>query len=503
MAKPVRIPLAGPYTTRISAVNASDSSSGYVGIGIVGLMIVGKASDSSTKDAKYVNCFGVTVPDPLTGSKKVYCTKRPGWDTANTPASGNAGSAIYIWTGSASGTDVISAFGPTNSTIYNATTSLGTITGVARAINETFVSSTATLLVASGDSTGWYYDTGVGTMTKITDVDFPGNAGKTTVGGFAVIDGFACIGCTDGTVWSSDLNTVTGWTSTAFDTANSYADKGVALIRHQNLLMMFGTESIQFYKNAKLSPFPFAPVPGMTVKIGAISADAITSISDTQFWAGSAPEGGISVFMYDTGISRISTPEIDSILILAGATNITLTSLRFYGRSFVIVRAAAQTLVYCVEEKMWHEWTSTTPLWYKCVGISLGGTMANYAITNKNTSGKVYVMNPAALVFTDDGTTYTARVQRPKLDFGSVKRKFWDNVDVVGDVEDSASDLTISASDDDYDTYTVLGTVDLSTQRPRLTRLGSARRRAWVLTHSANTPMRLEALELTVRQGTS
>ena len=503
MTRTIRLPLAGPYTTRISSVNAADTSSGYVGIGIVGLMIVGKTSDSSTKDAKYVNCFGMTVPDPLTGSKKVYCAKRPGWGTANTPATGNAGSTIYIWTGSGSGTDVISAFGATNSTIYNGTSSLGAITGVARSINETFVSTTATLLVASSDSTGWYYDTGVGTMTKITDADFPGNAGKTTVGGFAVIDGFAVIACTDGTVWSSDLNAVTGWTSTAFDTANSYADKGVALIRHQNMLMMFGTESIQFYRNAGLSPFPFAPVPSQTIKIGAISADAIASISDTHFWCGSTPQGGLSVFMHEANISRISTPEIDSILILAGATNISLTTIRFYGRSFVIVRAAAQTLVYCVEEKMWHEWTSTTPLWYKCAGISLGGTMANYAITNKNTSGKVYVMSPAALVFTDDATTYTARVQLPKLDFGSTKRKFYDDLVVVADVETSTSELTISYSDDDYQTYTTHGDVDISMQRPRRTRLGSSRRRAWVLTHAANTPMRLEALELTLRQGST
>lgn len=496
-----RVPLFGPYTNRISSTNAQDTSSGYVGIGIVGLMVVGQPASSSTKDAKYVNCFGMTVTDTVGGSRKLYTVKRPGFATANTPASGNIGTAIFVWTGSASGTDVISAFGSTNSTVYNGTTSLGAITGKARAINETFVGTTATLLVASTDSTGWYYDTGVGVMTKISDADFPGNAGYTTVGGFAVMDGYSCIMDTTGKLWASDLNSVTSWSSTSYDSANSYSDKGVGCVRHRNFIMCFGTESIEFFYNAGLSPFPFAKSTAQTVKVGAIAAKAITQIADTTFWCGSTPQGGISVFQYDGGLSRISTPEIDTNLILAGASNISMTSLRIYGRSMVLVKAGASTYVYVIEEKSWHEWTSQTHLWVNCVGVSLGGTMVNYAVSDVSTSGKVYVMNPAALVFTDDGTTYTARVQLPKLDFGNMNRKFYSSVEVIGDMESTSSTLSISYSDDDYQNYTVAGTVDLSSERMYLHRLGSSRRRGWVLTHSDNTPMRLEALEVDVRPG--
>lgn len=498
-----RIPLAGPYTSRISSVNASDGTSGYVGVGIVGLMVVGKTSSATSKDARYINAFCHTVSDPVTGSKRVYAVKRPGFATSITPASGNVGNAIYVWTGKGTGTDVISSFGSTNSTVYNGTSSLGAITGVCTGITETFVSATPTLTVTSTDNTGWYYDTGVGVMTKITDVDFPGNAGLTLAGTFAHIDGFACVMTTDGKVWASDLNTVTGWTATSFGSANSYPDKGVALVRHRNYMMAFGSESIQFFYNAGLTPFPLANAANLTVKVGAVSATAITQISDTTFWCGSTPQGGLSVFQYDGGLSRISTPEIDSILVLAGASNVSLTSLRFYGMSFVLVQAGAQTLVYCVEERMWHQWNSTTTLWYKCAGVSNGGVMVNYAISKDSTSGKVYVMNQALLVFTDDGTTYSAIIQLPPQDFGTMRKKFWNEMEVVGDVETSTSPLTISYSDDDYQTYTVWGDVDLSAQRRRANRLGSARRRAWVFTHSANTPMRIEAMEGNAKVGTS
>ena len=121
--------------------------------------------------------------------------------------------------------------------------------------------------------------------------------------------------------------------------------------------------------------------------------------------------------------------------------------------------------------------------------------MVNYAVSNVSTSGKVYVMNHASLMFTDDGVAYTARIQTPREDEGTNKKKFYSYLDIVGDVETTSSTLTISKSDDDFQTYDVLGTVDLSSQQRRITRLGAARQRSWVFTHAANTPMRLQRAE--------
>jgi len=498
-AKLFRVPLISAYNSRVSAANASDSTSGYVGVGIVGLMIVGKTNQATTKDARYINCFAQTVPDPITGKKRIYCVKRPGFGTQSTPASGKKGYAILVWTGSSS--SVISAFN-NPSTIYSGTSSLGAITGKCTGITETFIGTTATLAVTSDDNTGWYYDSGVGTMTKITSGNFPGNiAGKTITGTFAHLDGFAIIGTTDGTVYASDLNSLTAWTANSSDSSSAYPDGGVAIVRHGQFILSFGTESIQFYYNAGLSPFPLAKANAKTVKVGAVSADAIAQISDTIFWAGSTPQGGLSIFTYDNVVQRISTPEIDAELILAGATNVTLTTIRFYGRSFVLVLAGPTTFAYCIEEKMWHEWNSTTPLWYKCAGLSLSGTMVNYAVSNVDTSGKVFLMNHASLVFTDNTAAYTARVQLPVMDLGTIRKKFWAQAEIIGDIEVSTSTITLAYSDDDFATYQTWGTLDLVNERRQAARLGSSRRRGWVLTHAAATPMRLEALEITAEIG--
>lgn len=481
------VPFTGQYNTRIAKSNAASATSGIVGIGIVGLFMVGTGAQASDKDERYINCF-------LTKEGgRDYIVKRPGFAALNTPGAGNVASALWVWAGSGAGTSVISAFGAANSTIYSGTSSLGTITGKANSISETTISGTATLTVPSNDSTGWYYDTGVGTMTKITDGDYPGNAGKTVVGGFAHIDGYACILTSDGYLYASDVNSVTSWTPNSRIAVQSYPGLGVGCVRFKQQIIAFKRDSFQVYVNRGQTPFPLIVQPEQTQKIGAVSADAIAEISDNIFFAGSTPQGGCSIFQYNGQLSRISTPEQDFQLVLAGPANISLTTLRVYGRSFVLVKANTTTYVYCIEDKRWHEWTSTTPLWYKCAGLSTGSQILTYSVSNIATGGKVYIIDPATLVFTDDTVTYTATAQSASDIYGTPNRKTFSDLTLIADQEPATSPLTISASDDDYQTWNVMGAVDLSLPYCKVTRLGSSRQRAWKFTHNANTAMRVQA----------
>jgi len=505
-SKSVRVPLAAPYNTRAAANNAAQTA-GIIGVGIVGIFIVGNPAATSTrKDGRMINCMSQTVSDTITGDRKIYCVKRPGWETNNTPASGNIGNAVHVWAGLSPGTKVMSCFGGTNSTLYDGTSSKGAITGKATAITETVIGANPTLAIPSTDNTAWYYDNGatVAVATKITDADFPGNASLTLAGSFSHIDGYACIMDTTGKLWASDLNSITSWTATSFGSANAFPDIGIGCIRYKQYIMAFCAGHTEFFYNAGQTPFPFQKSPTMTFKVGCISANALTQVADTVFWCGATPQGGLSIFSYDGSVQRVSQPEIDGILTVSGASNIQMTSMRFFGRSFVLCMAASRTFVYCIEEKAWHEWdTPSSVLWHRCSSVSTGSAMYNYAISNTSTSGKVYQINPTSLVFTDDGNAFSAVAQLLPMDFGTKKRKFWDSVEIICDIETAASATTISYYDDDYQTLQNWGNVDLSNSRPIARRLGASRRREWVITNAANTPMTIEALEIGARIGTS
>ena len=494
------VPLTGRQNTRISPSGTPGPSSGVVGIGVVGVMIVGLGGIASDKDERWINCF---LTD--NGGRKV-AMKRPGRAALNTPASGSIGSAIMIWTGAGAGTAVITAFGATNSTIYSGTSSLGAITGKARSIVEADIADTPTILVSSGDSTAWYYDAGatVAVMTNITDGQFPGNAGLTTAGGFAVIDGFHCIMTTNGRLYASDVNSVTAWTANNYTPVNSYPDQGVGAVRFKDQIMAFKKQSCQFFKNAGLSPFPLQNTANQTVKVGAVSSDAIATLADNVFWCGSTDKGGLSVFQYDGSFSRISTPEIDNQLNLVGPSNVSLTTERSYGRSWVRVSANATTYVYCLEDKIWHEDSTVSQLSYKCAGLSAGTQILTYSISNVSTSGKVFVINPAALTFLDNGVAFTASIQSANDDQDSPYSKDWTYLAAMADIEPSESLMNVYYSDDDYNTWTLAGTWDLSDDKQYLTALGtSPRQRAWKFTHASDAAFRISKFLGEVKIGTT
>src|SRR5260221_1847408 len=151
-SQPFRYTLGGSYNTRVSATNVLSSTSGIVGVGVIGIMVIGLAGATTTKDQRFVNCFAEKTLNPYTGKVTIYTVKRPGFAPSMTPQAGSIGTAILIWTGSAS--KIISAFGSINSTLYNSTTSLGTITGKSTGLTETFVAANvATPMACSSDST--------------------------------------------------------------------------------------------------------------------------------------------------------------------------------------------------------------------------------------------------------------------------------------------------------------------------------------------------------------
>lgn len=505
-----RIPLIGSYNTRVGATNALSSASGVVGVGLVGAMIVNGGTGQADKDQRFINCFPAVVRNPLSGKPTVYLMKRPGFASNATPQAGSIGNAILVWSGQGSGGKVMSAFGATNSSIYEGTTRLVTdnggdttiITGKATGITETSLSNTATLVISSSDNTAWYYQDS-GTVTKITDAQFPGNNSLTLAGTFAHLDGYAFIMATDGNIYHSDINSLTAWGG-LYIGANTYPDKGVACIRHRNRIIGFGPQSMEFFYNAgNTVGSPLSRIDNLAQQIGLVNADALVNWRDSLFWAGSSPQGGVAVYtMSDTAPQRISTAEIEQQLVLAGTSNISLSVVSYFGRMHLYVKASGSTFAYCVESQSWYEIVGAVPLWTKTSAVSVGSTIATYAVSNVSTSGKTFIVNPAAHVFRDNGEVYTATMRTSQIDLGTNKRKTWRELDIIGDVEESTSNLSVTWTDDDYNTYADARTVDLSSNLRQLKRLGNSRRRAFAFAHSANTPMRIEAMEIEADVGT-
>jgi Phage stabilisation protein len=495
----IRIPLVSPYNTRnLDLSNNSSTGNGLVGVGVVGVMVVG-ATGTSVKDKKFINCFAEMVLDRMTQVPKYYVTKRPGWASYVVPAAGQLGTAIKVWAVNVD--KVISAFGSTNSTVYDGVTSLGAITGKVIAFEETAISGTPYMVMSSTDNTAWY--TTGGAPTQITDVDFPGNAGRTITGGFVFVDGFAFIMDTGGRIYNSDLNSIVNWTAGSFQTANMYPDNGVGLARYKNMIVAFGKETVEFFYNSGQNPVgsPLDRYEQGFVHFGCLNQYAYTQLEDTVAWVSASDRSGLAVYMLD-GLQpkRISTPYIDTQLAFMGTDSIFVSSAKLVGKTFVTVAGTATTFVYVVEDDMWHEWTGPATLWHHITGTS-AGTRLLFSISRSDTGGKIFTIDPSNLTYQDNALPYTMTCQTTKFDGETMNFKFLYKLSMIADTTPTVNALTIVWSDDDYQTWSAGRTIDLNSNNPYIMNCGRFRRRAFKFVNSVNNPVRLEAMELQVKTG--
>lgn len=497
----VRLPLVGVHTTRtVDDSTSSAGGSGIVGLGVVGTMVVGRVA-TTDKDQRFVNVIFEKITNPITGVEKLYAIKRPGFAVESTPQAGSVGNAVKVWSSQGAGTKVISSFGSTNSTIYDATTSQGDITGVTLFLDEAIIGGTSYILIVSNDGTMWYLPDG-GVLTEITDAQFPGQAGKTITGRPVVIDGYLFIAATDGTIWNSDLNSISAWSATSFISAQMYPDQCVGLSRYKNQLVAFGKDTIEFFHiTPNATGSPLERTDNGFIRLGCASQKGYIQLEDTLAWISASDRGGCSIYILD-GFQpkRISTSTVDAQLALAGPDTVRLSACKFLGKTLIFAIANNLTFVHCLEDNIWTEWSSTSPLWSDLT-VASSGSWKIYGISTISTSGKVYTVNPQNFTYQDDGANYTWLIQTSKVDFDTYKRKFFSRMNIIGDVQSSTATVNIQWADDDYVTFSSSRSVDMSSNNPYLTQLGSARRRAFKLTNSSNGPLRIEAIELEFTEG--
>jgi len=96
--------------------------------------------------------------------------------------------------------------------------------------------------------------------------------------------------------------------------------------------------------------------------------------------------------------------------------------------------------------------------------------------------------------YQDNGVSIDVTGRTTIFDAGSVDRKAIGSAEIVGDKV--AATALLRWSDDDYATSNKYRKIDLAATRARIRRLGSFSRRSYEIRHTANTPFRVEALEI-------
>jgi hypothetical protein len=466
----------------------------------------------ASKDQLFANCYPEITSNPVSEKTSVELYKRPGYSKggalAGVDASDTVG-AIVSWTGNTNSTPpVVAAFvntGGTSTSIWDLVTDAkkgGDIANTTQctALTETSVGSTAYLVGNFIDSgTGaveqWVYDEG-GSWAQVTDSDFPAS---TLVGFPAHMDGYVFNMTSTGRIHNSDLNSVTAYTANNYITANAFPDKGVTVARMGRFIVGYGEKSIQFFENrGNPSGSPLAAVG--TIALGAARRTAsglqtVLQANGTVYWIGTNSEGAaIGVYRFSgQDPEKVSSPAIDKLLAQGGIAGFVGT-LYSHGMVHIVLRGTSGTWCFCAQTKTWWKLVLSSGEINAClgVGISSGAVTRTYLTTSANARAN----SLGSSTLQDDGSDYTLTVQTERLDLGTDKRKFWRKLRVIADTQSSASNLGVAWSDDDFANYTTARNIDMSTTQNWITALGSSRRRSWKFTNTANTPCRIQAIEI-------
>lgn len=249
------------------------------------------------------------------------------------------------------------------------------------------------------------YSTNV--LAKVTDGDLP------VSGSIDFIDGYFVVNESNtGKFFISALYDGTSWNPLDFATAESSPDRLTRPINFVGQLGLFGSITLEIWRNTGDSSFPFSRISGST-PIGCISPNTIISIDTSVYWVGNTTQGsGIVYKAQGFNPVRISTDAIERRL-QAEPSPETLFSWTYQkdGHAFLVITGGSleTSLVYDLATEQWHERAYLNMGGYEQHLGTCAINIFNKILVGSRLNGKIYELSPD--VYTDDG----AAIQRKRI----------------------------------------------------------------------------------------
>jgi hypothetical protein len=318
------------------------------------------------------------------------------------------------------------------------------------------------------------------------------------------IDGYIAL-AKNSDVYTCVVDEPSEWSSSDYLSAEIFPDAIKSLARQNNQIAVFGAHSTEFfYDAANASGSPFTRNDSTVLQMGIAAPYAIYQNERFLIFIAQSDAGGRAVWQVE-GFQpkRISDEFIDRCL----NAEVDITDARGYGirtmgHLFYVVNlpTSNRTFVYDVDEKLWHEWSDNNSGSHVVFGCNYGTDVnEGYPYVLHKSNGILYKMKPD--VYQDNAVNILVEIVTNRYDMDTIKRKFMSNARIVGDRYSAANTVSLSWTDDDYQTWSNVKSIVLNDDFPNFARLGCFRRRAFRIQHASNYPLRMESLEVTFQEG--
>jgi hypothetical protein len=450
-----------------------------------------------TKDSKMVNCYLEQSPDG-----GVNVVKRPGTTITQQLTAGTA-QGVFATGGVPWGivTDTIQQLA--GGTVSRA---LGTpVTAGLRmqCTDMNYLVSGPGISAIKSTKALWQFDINSLIVTRNVDADYP----ALTVTGVAYLDGTYYVMSPAGVIYGSDIENPMSWNALNFIATDRGLGLAVSIHRHLNYVLALCDFGLQFfYDAANATGSPLLPMPNSACTVGCATGDSVVSINDMTIFMSKNKQRGRSIScIAGLSVSVLSTPFVDKILNLDDLANVYAYGVKSDGHSFYVLTLLTSnlTLVCDLTTQEWTLWASGATganafngAFYVHAEGNSPSNLTQDLLLNR-TTGAVYSFLNAA--YTDAESAIAVLVRTPILDRGTIDPKRISRINLIGDTV--ASSVAVTYSRDDYTTFSSSRTIDMSTERKVLARIGRYRRLSFDISHTAATPLRLKAIEIHAEDG--
>lgn len=454
-----------------------------------------RTGTSNSKDASLINFYPTEVKG--IDGVRYYIEQRGGLVYQQGTVAG-VGRGIYYWNGS--------TFWVVDNTLYKDGTSVQTLTTTTGTVTfQEFANGTNQKFLIVLDGTNGYVIKTDFTITKITSANFP--SPHTVHSGY--LDGYLILGkIGTADLYNCNLEDPLTWTAGDFISAETYPDPVVALCRQNNYIVAVGTQTTEFFYDSGVYPgTPLARNSAALHQIGTPSPDSLIQSEEQVIFIGQTQTGGRTIVLFNGfNPADISTEPLRKSLDAEG-TNISNAKaflVRNRGRKFYVLNLTSVSWVYDFDTQMWHQWADYTGT-ARFTGDYASDSAVGSPLVLDRSKGFVYVMTDGVTydsITTSTTAPITCTVVTDKYDFSSMNNKFmhrfalvWDRPEVT-----TSGSLSLSWTDDDYNSYNTPRALPMGQTMPCTTQLGMFRRRAFKLVYSGAVA-RFEGFEVDINAG--
>lgn len=462
----------------------------------------------SGKDEDYVNVIIEPVRQSKVNDDRKFIYKRAGTEIVVPSVASSAVRGMWFWA------DQYKLFYSVGRHIYvyNVNTGVSTtLTNVFATSSGTvgfceFLYDNGTVVVCATDGTatsGLVTIDASNTVVTCADADLP-----THLPNPIYLDGYLFLAKTNSAdIYNSGLNDPMSWTAGTLVQTEMEADYVLKLAKLNNYLVVFGSETIEYFWDAA-NAAPSSPMQrnDTPIKMNRYLG-GLAQYGNSLFYIGQDAAGQPDIFMLkDFKIENIGSATISKYLDSAndGISNWNGNIIATTGHVFYVITAgASKTFVYDIENSLWTRWAfkqnTTFDILTTTIATSSINTKTYFALFGNDST--IYKFNKD--VYQDAGNMFDCIIVTEGNDFGTMNRKTMSRLSIIGDRPTGTAYMNVSWSDNDQQSYNTPVAVNLNQDLPSVRQLGVFRQRIFKFTFTENAPMRIQSVEVNINKGSS